>query len=110
MKARDARLICFSAQFINHFYLFVDEREDIQKRSFTKWINSQLSKVRLKTSTSNSDITDSEALEVVRMNYDKFYIIIMDGGSKYSIFSNIGNCHLFLMNYIGLPCNIRSGT
>lgn len=39
-----------------------------------------------------------------------YYIIIMDGGSKYSIFSNIGNCHLFLMNYIGLPCNIRSGT
>lgn len=90
---RDARLICFSARFINHFYLFVDEREDIQKRSFTKWINSQLSKVRLKTSTSNSDITDSEVLEVVRMNYDKFYIIILDGGSKYSIFSNIGNCH-----------------
>lgn len=71
----------------------VDEREDIQKRSFTKWINSQLSKVRLKTSKSNSDIT--EVLEVVRMNYDKFYIIILDGGSKYSIFSNIGNCHLF---------------
>lgn len=90
---RDARLICFSARFINHFYLFVDEREDIQKRSFTKWINSQLSKVRLKTSKSNSDIT--EVLEVVRMNYDKFYIIILDGGSKYSIFSNIGNCHLF---------------
>lgn len=56
---RDARLICFSARFINHFYLFVDEREDIQKRSFTKWINSQLSKVRLKTSKSNSDITRS---------------------------------------------------
>lgn len=58
---RDARLICFSAQFIIHFYLFVDEREDIQKRSFTKWINSQLSKVRLKTSLtkSNSDITRS---------------------------------------------------
>lgn len=58
---RDARLICFSARFINHFYLFVDEREDIQKRSFTKWINSQLSKVRLKTSLtkSNSDITRS---------------------------------------------------
>lgn len=37
----------------------VDEREDIQKRSFTKWINSQLSKVRLKTSKSNSDITRS---------------------------------------------------
>lgn len=76
---RDARLICFSARFINHFYLFVDEREDIQKRSFTKWINSQLSKVRLKTSTSNSDITDSEVLEVVRMNYDKFYIIYNSG-------------------------------
>lgn len=56
---RDARLICFSARFINHFYLFVDEREDIQKRSFTKWINSQLSKVRLKTSKSNSNITRS---------------------------------------------------
>lgn len=56
---RGARLICFSARFINHFYLFVDEREDIQKRSFTKWINSQLSKVRLKTSKSNSDITRS---------------------------------------------------
>lgn len=74
---RDARLICFSARFINHFYLFVDEREDIQKRSFTKWINSQLSKVRLKTSKSNSDIT--EVLEVVRMNYDKFYIIYNSG-------------------------------
>lgn len=92
---RDARLICFSARFINHFYLFVDEREDIQKRSFTKWINSQLSKVRLKTSKSNSDITEVPVLEVVRMNYDKFYIIILDGGSKYSIFSNIGNCHYF---------------
>lgn len=91
---RDARLICFSARFINHFYLFVDEREDIQKRSFTKWINSQLSKVRLKKPQSQIQ-TLQEALEVVRMNYDKFYSIIMDGGSKYSIFSNIGNCHLF---------------
>lgn len=57
---RGARLICFSIGTIHKSLLFiVDEREDIQKRSFTKWINSQLSKVRLKTSKSNSDITRS---------------------------------------------------
>lgn len=43
----------------------------------------------------------TEALEVVRMNYDNFCITILDGGSKCSIFSNIyiyiyiGNCHYF---------------
>lgn len=93
---RDARLICFSARFIKSL-LFIcrwkgghPEKVVYQVDKFTTVKGD-----RLKTSTSNSDITDSEVLEVVRMNYDKFYIIILDGGSKYSIFSNIGNCHLF---------------
>lgn len=90
---RDARLICFSARFIIHFYLFVDEREDIQKRSFTKWINSQLSKVRLKTSLtkSNSDITRS----TWGCKNELWQILYYNSGRKYSIISNIGNCHLF---------------
>ncbi len=29
----------------NHKYLSVDEREDVQKKTFGKWINSQLVKV-----------------------------------------------------------------
>lgn len=69
----------------------VDEREDIQKRSFTKWINSQLSKVRLKTSKSNSDITRS----TWGCKNELWQILYYNSGRKYSIISNIGNCHLF---------------
>ena len=29
--------------------MFADEREDVQKKSFTKWINSQLAKVLVAT-------------------------------------------------------------
>lgn len=30
-----------------YFVHIVDEREDVQKKTFTKWINAQFSKVRM---------------------------------------------------------------
>ena len=50
------------ARFLISFFIFSGEREHVQKKTFTKWVNSHLCRVNCKVTDLYTDLRDGKLL------------------------------------------------